>query len=353
MENSLIPQNPKPPHIHFVLQILALGILLVLCFLILQPFITLLIWGSVLAISFGSLHTFLTKRMKGKAGLTAAVIVVSLLLIIILPAVLMLLNTVDEFKTLVSAFQHNDLNLPAPSDKVASWPVIGPTLHGVWTEASENLSGTFIKHQDEIKPVLLRFVTLATHTASGILIFTLSIIVSGFMMAYSEEEASFAKKFFTKLAGKSGERMAEDARLTVMAVAKGILGVAVAQALFSGLGMFIAGVPFTGIWILLCLILAVFQIGLFPVSIGVIIYIWMEGTTGMAIFLTVWMLAAGVLDNFLKAMLFGKGAPVPAMVVFLGSLGGFLYSGILGLFTGAIILTLSYKLTMSWIEGEI
>jgi hypothetical protein len=41
------------------------------------------------------------------------------------------------------------------------------------------------------------------------------------------------------------------------------------------------------------------------------------------------------------------------MVVFLGSFGGFLYSGILGLFTGAIVLTLGYKLAKAWLDGEI
>lgn len=353
MDNTQLTPGPKPSQIHFVLQILALGILLLLCFYIIQPFITLLIWGSVLAISFGPLHHFLSRKMGDRPGWAATLLVVTLLLIIILPSVMVMLNTVDDFKTLVHAFQHNDLHLPPPSESVASWPVIGPTLHGIWTEASQNLSATFVKHQDQIKPVLLKFVGLATHSASGILIFTLSIIVSGFMMTYSKLEGELATKFFTRLAGKSGERMAEDTRSTVIAVAKGILGVAVIQALFCGLGMFIAGIPFVGIWILLCLILAVFQIGLFPVSIGVIIYIWMQDSTGMAIFLTVWMLVAGVLDNFLKPILLGKGAPVPAMVVFLGSFGGFLYSGILGLFTGAIVLTLGYKLAKAWLDGEI
>lgn len=351
-DSSSIP-GPKPSQIHFVLQILALGILLLLCFYIIEPFITLLIWGSVLAISFGPLHHFLSRKMGDRPGWAATVLVLTLLLIIILPSVLVMLNTVDEFKGLVAAFQHDDLQLPPPSESVASWPIVGPTLHEIWAEASQNLSATFVKHQDQIKPVLLKFVGLATHTASGILVFTLSIIVSGFMMTHSKLEGELATKFFTRLAGKSGEKMAEDTRSTVIAVAKGILGVAVIQALFCGLGMFIAGIPFTGIWILLCLVLAVFQIGLFPVSIGVIIYIWMQDSTGMAIFLTIWMLVAGVLDNFLKPILLGQGAPVPAMVVFLGSLGGFLYSGILGLFTGAIILTLGYKLAKAWLDGEI
>ncbi|WP_244891128.1 AI-2E family transporter [Cyclobacterium xiamenense] len=333
-----------------MIQILALGILLLLSFFIVKPFITLLIWGGVLAITFGPLHRLLTKQLKIRPGLSAGIIVLGLLMVIILPAILIMLSTVDEFKALISTFQSNDLHIPPPYDGISQFPIIGPYLYSVWEEASLNLSETFIKHQDEIKPVLIEFLGMVSHTASGIFTFTLSILVSGVFMAYSVEEGQYARKFFTKLAGKSGERMADDARTTVINVVKGILGVSIIQALFCGLGMFIAGIPFTGIWILVSLILSVFQIGLFPVSIGVIIYIWMNGSLGMAIFLTVWMVFAGLLDNFLKPMILGKGAPVPSMVVFMGAFGGFLYSGILGLFTGAIILTFAYTLTMSWLE---
>jgi predicted PurR-regulated permease PerM len=350
MENSLNSPVQKPSQIHIVIQILALGILLMLCFFILQPFITLIIWGGVLAITLGPFHKFLTKKLNSRSGLAAGIIVFGLLMIIILPSVLIMLSTVDEFKALISSFQNNDLHIPPPYETISQLPIIGKSLYGIWEEASINLTETFIKHQEEIKPVLLKFISMASHTASGIFIFTLSILVSGVFMAYSVEEGQYATKFFTKLAGKSGERMADDAQTTVINVAKGILGVSVIQSLFCGLGMFIAGIPFTGIWILVCLMLSVFQIGLFPVSIGVIIYIWMNGSVGMAIFLTIWMVIAGLLDNFLKPIILGKGAPVPSMVVFMGAFGGFLYSGILGLFTGAIILTFAYTLTMSWLE---
>jgi len=47
----------------------------------------------------------------------------------------------------------------------------------------------------------------------------------------------------------------------------------------------------------------------------------------------------------------GKGAPVPMLVIFLGSLGGFMYSGFIGLFTGAVILSLGYRLFDTWLKG--
>jgi predicted PurR-regulated permease PerM len=105
------------------------------------------------------------------------------------------------------------------------------------------------------------------------------------------------------------------------------------------------------LWILLCLLLAVMQIGLFPVSIGVIIYVWGHSDTTTAILLTIWMVFLGLIDNFLKPILMGKGAPAPMMVVFMGTIGGFIFSGFTGMFTGAIVLSLGYQLLTGWVNA--
>lgn len=68
-------------------------------------------------------------------------------------------------------------------------------------------------------------------------------------------------------------------------------------------------------WIALCLILAIVQIGILPVSIGVIVYIWAAGDTTTAILLTIWMLLVGISDNILKPIVMGKGAPM--LVIFI------------------------------------
>jgi predicted PurR-regulated permease PerM len=38
-------------------------------------------------------------------------------------------------------------------------------------------------------------------------------------------------------------------------------------------------------------------------------------------------------------------------VVFLGAIGGFVAMGIIGLFVGAIVLSVAYKLFLAWIGG--
>jgi predicted PurR-regulated permease PerM len=65
---------------------------------------------------------------------------------------------------------------------------------------------------------------------------------------------------------------------------------------------------------------------------------------------TVFLIVAGLSDNILKPLLLGKGAAVPMLVIFLGVIGGFIFSGFIGLFTGAIVMSLGYKLFIGWLN---
>jgi predicted PurR-regulated permease PerM len=48
----------------------------------------------------------------------------------------------------------------------------------------------------------------------------------------------------------------------------------------------------------------------------------------------------------------GRGVNVPMLVIFIGAIGGFMTSGIIGLFIGAIILALGYKLFLTWLNQD-
>jgi len=56
-------------------------------------------------------------------------------------------------------------------------------------------------------------------------------------------------------------------------------------------------------------------------------------------------------DNVLKPILLGRGAPVPMPVIFLGAIGGFMSMGFLGLFVGALVLSVGYKLFETWLTA--
>lgn len=349
-KSSVVPKLSNNQVVHYAIQLLALSLLLVWCFRILEPFITPLIWASVLAITLYPAYDLLQKKLKGRNGLSAILITVLMLLLIVAPAVWLMFATVDEFKILGNAYKTGELHIPSPTESVKDWPIVGSKIYAYWTEASTNLTGFIVKHQVEVKSILLQLFDLLKSTGSGIVIFTLSIIISGFLLAYAQPAGHFMRKLLIRIVGTMGESMIASTTLTVRNVAKGVLGVAFIQSILAGIGLVIAGIPFAGVWILVCLILAIVQIGILPVSIGVIVYIWGQPDTTTAILLTVWMLFVGIVDNVLRPIFLGKGAPVPMLVVFLGSIGGFMFSGFIGLFTGAIILTIGYKLITVWIN---
>lgn len=340
------------PVIHYALQLLALSLLIYFCFEIIKPFLTLLIWASVLAITLYPLHKKITHWFGGRKWLSATIIVVAMFLLIIGPATSLLLATIDEFKVLSVAYTEGKLQIPAPDESVKEWPVVGNTLYENWLDASENVTNFISKHYESIKPVVVKLIALVSSVGKGILLLMASFLVAGFIMVYGEDGAKLARAFFLKLVGKQGEKMEQSVAITVRNVAKGVIGVAFIQAILAGTGMILAGVPLAGLWALIGMVLAIVQIGLLPVSLGVIIYIWSAGDTLTAVLLTAWMLFVGIVDNIIKPFMMGIGAPAPILVVFIGTIGGFILSGFIGLFTGAIILTLGYKLITDWLSSE-
>ena len=83
-----------------------------------------------------------------------------------------------------------------------------------------------------------------------------------------------------------------------------------------------------------------------------VIYVFAIASTTKAIVFLIWCIIVALMDNVLKPLLLGRGVAVPIAVVFLGAIGGFVAMGIIGLFVGAIILSVGYKLFLAWIEGR-
>jgi predicted PurR-regulated permease PerM len=158
-------------------------------------------------------------------------------------------------------------------------------------------------------------------------------------------------KFFRKVAGSRGDEFADVTNKTVGNVVKGVMGVALVLAFLIGAGFFFAGIPFAGLLTLLVFLFAVLQLPVFIVVLPAIVFLFSEKEMLTATIWTIYFLLAGLSDNFLRPLLLGKGAPVPMVVIFIGVAGGFIFSGFIGLFTGAIVMSLGYMLFAEWIES--
>jgi predicted PurR-regulated permease PerM len=327
-----------------------LALLIAWCFQILRPFITLVIWGTIIAIAFypvcAKLGNLLGNRIKTAASIMTAIT----LLLIILPSIQMVGSLVDGMTYLNDKIQSGEIKVPPPPENIDSWPVIGKPLKSSWHEASVNLKATLTRYAPQLKTISLRLLELAMSTAMGLLHFTLSVIIAGVLMANAKGGGNLVKDLFVRLAGERGNDFADSSTITIRNVVKGILGVAILQGFLAGIGFAVAGVPGAGVWAFLCLFLAIIQIGIAPVAIPVTIYMFYSADTLTAVVLMVWLILVMLSENLLKPILLGRGAPVPMLVIFLGAIGGFLSMGFIGLFIGAVILSLGFKLIRAWLD---
>ena len=354
MDNSeTVPSNNNVKSrqiIHLALQLLSLAFLLTWCFNILAPFFTPILWSGILAVTLYPMHQKLKKRLKGKNTLAAVLITVVIFSLFLLGGSWLGIKTGSEIKTTISNYEAGKLKIPQPPESLKNWPLVGNKAHQLWGQMSVGVDSLVNKYPDEVRSLATTSISLLATTGKGLLIFAVSILISGIFLAYGNQSANFARMIFNRLINSTKFDMASIAAITIRNVVRGILGVAIIQSLCAGIGFAVAGIPYAGIWTLLCLILAIIQIGIFPIVLVTLIYIYSTGNTTTAILLTVWLIPVGFLDNILKPMMMGKGAPVPMLIIFLGSLGGFIYSGFVGLFTGAVILSLGYRLFDVWLK---
>lgn len=321
------------------------------CFIILRPFFLILIWATVIAIAMHPIYVVVTKVFRNRKILSAVVLTLAMLSMVVVPGWLITQSVFKEVIHLRDLNSQGQLVIPPPGENTATWPVITQPVISLWKLASENLQGAIMQHSDTLKVAGAWLLTALAGIGLSVFQFMISTIIAGVLLAYSTATSTSATKIFVKLAGENGKHFASTIVTTIRSVVRGILGVAVIQASMAGIGFFLAGVPYAGVWTLACLFFAIIQVGSGPIVIPIAIYVFSVSNTLTAVLLAIWLGLTLISDNILRPFLLGRGAPAPMLVVFLGSIGGFITSGFLGLFLGAVILTIGYKLFMVWLDS--
>jgi predicted PurR-regulated permease PerM len=328
------------------------ALLLYWCFKIGQPFIEIIIWGIVIAVAIHPGYDRLKSALGGRGRLAATLITLFALIVLLVPTYMLsdsLINAVQEYSANIDK---GTLRVPPPPESVRSWPVIGEPLHTFWNLASNNLAAALSKITPQLKKFGIPLLSTAAGAGVGILKFVVSIIIAGVLLANAVGGGRAASTIARRLTGEQGTKAVELAEATVRSVTLGILGVAVIQTLLAGLGFLVVGVPGAGLWALLVLILAVVQLPTILILGPIIVYVFATASTVIAVMFAIWSLLVGMSDAFLKPLLMGRGVDVPMLIIFIGAIGGFIASGIIGLFVGAIILALGYKLFLLWLNAE-
>jgi predicted PurR-regulated permease PerM len=338
--------------IDIAIRIGLIALLVYWCLRIFLPFLIPVLWAIIIAVAIYPVYQKLESSLGGKKKLALGLFTVIALSLLIVPTVMLADSMIIAAHSLAKGFEEGTLQIPPPPADVADWPLIGETLHDIWAAASNNLMATLEHYAPQFKSVGKWLLSAAAGAGLTLLQFLISILIAAFFIAKAEEARRFARVLSTRIAGDEGEYFSELASATMRSVAQGVLGVAFIQSLLAGIGMLVAGVPGAGLWALLVLILAVVQLPPLLVLGPVMIYLFSTADTVTAVLFLIWGLLVGFSDTLLKPLLLGRGVDVPMLVILIGAIGGMMFSGIIGLFIGAVVLALGYKLFVAWLTQE-
>jgi predicted PurR-regulated permease PerM len=328
--------------------------LALLCYKVFAPFLTLMVWALILAVAMYPMHQWLARKLGGKQGLAATIIALSGAVIIVTPTALLAGSLGDTVRQFVEGVRDNTLQVPAPRPGVENWPIVGKKVHAFWSKAHSDLPALVQSLQPKIGDLAKKALAFVAGIGGGILKFVASFLIAGIIMAFGAEGARASEAIFSRIASpERGPRFVKLATQTVRAVAQGVIGVAMIQAIAVGLTLLVAKVPLAGVLAIIVLVLGIAQIPALLVTLPVIAYIWSSGdySNTAAIVYSVVLFVAGISDNFLKPLMLGRGVDAPMPVILLGALGGMAAAGILGLFVGAVLLALGYQIFMGWVHN--
>jgi len=327
------------------------ALLLLWVFNIVAPFIQPLVWGAIIAVAGATPYHWMVGRLGGRKVIAAVAFTVFALVLLITPTVILTGAMVEWGQGMAADIREGDLAIPPAPDSVRSWPVVGGAIYEFWSLANSNLQAALVKARAPLENVGLWLLHAAASAGAGVLQFALSIVIAGALLANSEGTRGVVDRFLVRLAPESGRNMRSLAEQTVRGVATGVVGVAAVQCVLAGIGFYVVGVPGAALIALVCLLMGIVQLPLAIPIIPVIIYVWTREPVLTAVLFTAWSVPVMALDNVLKPILMGRGVDAPMIVVFIGAIGGFASSGIVGLFVGAVVMVVAYELMKAWLGG--
>jgi len=245
--------------------------------------------------------------------------------------------------------------LPPPPSWLEQVPLRGEQMAEGWARFAalgpQERSATLTPY---VQRALQWFVAKVGSVGSMLLHFLLTAIITAILLANGESVRDGILRFAGRLAGQQGYNAAVLAGRTIRSVVLGVVVTALIQSAIAGIGLLIGGVPAAGLLTAVILFFCLCQLGPLPVMLPAVIWVFWSGSTGRGTVLLVVAIVAGALDNVLRPVLIKRGANVPLLLIFAGVIGGLLAVGIMGLFIGPVVLTVTYTLLAQWVSaGEL
>jgi predicted PurR-regulated permease PerM len=332
----------SPSHVHTLLLMLVTVAGIYFCYRLAAPFLPAFTWALALAIMFAPLYRWLERKVK-HPNLAATICILVATLLVVVPAIFVAEQVIVE-----ATRSAESINLVIESGEwrniLEKHRFLGSISH--WVE----------RHFD-LPEILNTATSWLTNAASsfvqGSVMQLIGLILTFYIFFYflRDRAAALASlRSLSPLSEADMNRVFAGVNDTVHATIYGTLVVAIVQGTLGGLMFWWLDLPSPILWGIVMAMLAVVPVlGAFFIWIPAAIFLFVDGSEGKALLLTLWgTIVVGGIDNVLYPMLVGNRLKIHTILAFISIVGGLIVFGPSGIILGPVIFTITRILLEIW-----
>lgn len=319
---------------------------------ILWPFFGAIVWATMIVVATWPVLLMLQRWLLGRRWLAVTAMTLLLLAVFVVPFSILIGALMQNFHEIIDwTAALSKFTLPPPPDWLGKIPMIGPRMASNWQQVAALSREEVATRLSPYLGGVVRWVAQQIGSLGLLLAqIILTVLVSAVLYATGESAASTALRFGSRLAGDRGEQAVRLAGQAIRGVALGVVLTALVHALLGGIGLVIVGVPFAILLTAVMFISAIVQVGVVPILLCAVGWLYWTGNTSSGTVLLVWTIVVAPVDNILRPILIKQGADLPLLLILAGVIGGMVAFGIVGLFVGPVVLAVAYTLFTAWIS---
>ncbi|HSI35603.1 MAG: AI-2E family transporter [Phycisphaerae bacterium] len=313
-----------------------MAIVLYLCWLMIQPFVDVLLWSTVLAIIAYPANLRLRRRGYSPP-VSAALTTVLVVLVILIPLTLVTTAVVRQAGDAARMVYHGFHEVLGPESRLLDWMAqyvdVGP-----------------LRDPKAIAERVGQFSGAVASRTLGLLGGILGAVVQIFFVLFTlyyllrdSDSVVPAVRGMLPLKSDQADTVFRRTHEVITASVNGVLLIAGIQGLLGMIGFMICGLPSPVLWGVVMFVLSTIPMaGAAIVWVPAAIFLAATGKWGYAIFLAAWGgLVIGLIDNLLRPRLVGQRARLHELLIFFAVLGGLQVFGVLGLFVGPVVVAIA------------
>jgi predicted PurR-regulated permease PerM len=317
----------------------ALAAALYLCWLMLEPFVDVLLWAAVLAVVFYPVHQQVVRRSGWRPGIAALLSCILAVVVILVPVIFISVAIVDQATDAAGELQSGAGRLLDPESRaykfVNRYVAVDQIISRQALAALLRAAGAAVAG---------RTFTIA----GGVVVVILKIIfvlITLYYLLRDRDRVLEALLDGLPLERAQTQRIFDRTREVIAASVYGVLVIASAQALLGAMAFWALGLPSPLLWSVMLFFLSMIPVGSFLVWVPASIFLALRGDPVRAIILAAWCGAVfSAIDYVFRPRLVGKRTRMHELLVFFSVLGGLQLFGPLGLVVGPVVVAIALAL---------